>query len=160
MFRTMKLFQSLGACPVAVLLCSAFAGLPASAGERLKGPVPALVTAVIDGDTLEVKARIWLGQEVTTRVRLAGIDAPEARSDCAQEQILAVRAVALLKDRLGDPAVQLYDITYGKYAGRILARVETADGEDLGRALLAAGLARPYAGGRRAPWCGATAARE
>ena len=156
----MDAFWPLGASLATVVLGLALAVLPAVAGERLAGPVPALVTAVIDGDTLEVRARIWLGQEVTTRVRLAGIDAPETRSDCAQERVLAGRAAALLKARLGQPEVRLYDIVYGKYAGRILARVETVDGEDLGRALLAAGLARVYAGGRRAPWCGAAASRD
>ena len=156
----MDAFWPLGATRAAVVLGLVLAVLPTAAGERLAGPVPALVTAVIDGDTLEVRARIWLGQEVTTRVRLAGIDAPEARSDCAQERVLVGRAAAMLKARLGQPEVRLYDIAYGKFAGRILARVETAGGEDLGRALLAAGLARTYAGGRRAPWCGAAAPRD
>lgn len=151
--------------PLRTFLAAGLSGLAlavtsAVAGERLAGPVPALVTAVIDGDTLEVQARIWLGQQVTTRVRLAGIDAPEARSNCARERALAARAESLLKARLRRPEVQLYDLSYGKYAGRILARVETADGEDLGSALLAAGLARAYAGGRRAPWCVAEATND
>ncbi len=114
---------------------------------------------MVDGDTLEVRARIWLGQELTTRVRLAGIDAPEARSDCPRERVLADRARAFLSARLrpagarAPAAVRLHDIRNGKYAGRVLARVESAAGLDLGRALLAAGLARAYDGGRRAPWC-------
>ena len=37
------------------------------AAERLAGPIPARVLAVIDGDTIEVQARIWLGQEINTR---------------------------------------------------------------------------------------------
>jgi endonuclease YncB( thermonuclease family) len=135
-------------------------GLRAHGGESLVGPVPAVVTAVVDGDTLEVRARIWLGQELATRVRLAGIDAPETRSDCPRERALAARAWAFLSARLrpaesGGPAqVRLYDIRNGKYAGRVLARVESAAGLDLGRALLAAGLARRYQGRERAPWCG------
>ena len=44
----------------------------------------------------------------------------------------------------------LRDIKYGKYAERVAARVETAEGEDCAGLLLAAGLGRPYAGGRRA----------
>jgi endonuclease YncB( thermonuclease family) len=52
--------------------------------------------------------------------------------------------------------VRLRDVRYGKYARRVVARVETPAGEDLGRALLDAGLARPYDGGRRASWCAAT----
>ncbi len=132
------------------------AGAQAGAQDRLAGPVPAEVLSVIDGDTLEVRAVIWLGQVVSTRVRLAGIDAPELRGKCAREQALAERARAYLLARLegGDRArVRLRDIRYGKYAGRVLARVETAGGEDLGRGLMAAGLARPYAGRARTSWC-------
>ena len=132
----------------------------AGAQDRLAGPVPAEVISVIDGDTIEVRALIWLGQVVSTRVRLAGIDAPELRGKCARERALAERARAYLLARLGgrledgDRAwVRLRDIRYGKYAGRVLARVETAGGEDLGRRLMAAGLARPYAGRARASWC-------
>ena len=142
-----------------IALCAAPSGLgTAQAGERLAGPVPAQVIAVIDGDTLEVRARIWLGQELSTRVRLAGIDAPELKGKCARERSLAAQARAYLRARLapreGGPAqVWLRNIRYGKYAGRVLARVETAGGEDLSRGLLAAGLARPYAGRARAAWC-------
>jgi endonuclease YncB( thermonuclease family) len=35
----------------------------------------------------------------------------------------------------------------------VLARVMAADGTDLGAALVAAGLAKAYRGGRRVPWC-------
>ena len=132
------------------------AGAQAGAQDRLAGPVPAQVLSVIDGDTIEVRAVIWLGQVVSTRVRLAGIDAPELRGKCARERALAERARAYLLARLegGKRAqVRLRDIRYGKYAGRVLARVETAGGEDLGRGLLAAGLARPYAGRARTSWC-------
>jgi endonuclease YncB( thermonuclease family) len=47
----------------------------------------------------------------------------------------------------------LRDIRYGKYAGRVVARVYTADGRDVARALLDGGLVRPYRGRRRRPWC-------
>ncbi len=132
------------------------AGAQAGAQDRLAGPVPAQVLFVIDGDTIEVRAVIWLGQVVRTRVRLAGNDAPELRGKCARERALAVRARAYLLARLegGERAqVRLRDIRYGKYAGRVLARVETAGGEDLGQGLMAAGLARSYAGRARASWC-------
>ncbi|HEY5597861.1 MAG TPA: nuclease, partial [Kiloniellales bacterium] len=62
--------------------------------------------------------------------------------------------VARLTAADGHPAhVRLYDISIGKYGGRVVARVVTAGGEDLGHGLLAAGLARPYAGRSRRPWC-------
>lgn len=126
---------------------------PLAAGERLPGPVPARVLAVIDGDTLVVKARIWLGQAVETRVRLADIDTPALRADCDSARLLAVRARDLVIRLAGDGEVTLYDVRLGKYAGRVIARVVTADGSDLGTALLAAGLAHDYDGGRKRRWC-------
>ncbi len=129
-------------------------GLAGAAPPRmLAGPVPATVTAIADGDTIDVVARIWLGQTVATRVRFAGIDAPELRGGCQRERDLAEAARSFVASRLAAPRVELRDIRFGKYAGRVVARVVTADGEDLSAALLAAGLARPYDGGTRRSWC-------
>jgi endonuclease YncB( thermonuclease family) len=108
---------------------------------------------VRDGDTLEVKARIWLGQVISTKVRLAGVDTPELRGRCHREERMAEAARDFVTRKLSDRRVTLRDIRYGKYAGRVLARVITARGEDLGKALIAAGLARPYRGRRRGSWC-------
>jgi len=123
------------------------------AAEVVPGPIEALVTAVIDGDTLAVRARVWLGQEVTIRVRLAGVDAPELAGRCRTEREQALRARAFVAKRIGGGRVMLRAIRYGKFAGRVVARVTDAEGRDLGRALLDAGLARVYDGGRRLPWC-------
>ncbi len=141
-----------------IMLGGGLAGPMAEAGaqDRLAGPVPAEVVAVIDGDTLEVRAVVWLGQTLRTRVRLLGVDAPELKGKCARERALAERARAFVLARLapdGGAPVRLRNIRYGKYAGRVLAEVETARGEDLGRGLMAAGLARPYGGRARASWC-------
>jgi len=43
-----------------------------------------------------------------------------------------------------------------KYGGRVLADAGTRATSDVAAALLAHGLVRPYAGGRREPWCGGT----
>src|SRR3989338_6548178 len=51
---------------------------PFPSEEPVTGPVAAAVLEVIDGDTIVVRARIWLGQAVETRVRLSWADAPEA----------------------------------------------------------------------------------
>ena len=56
--------------------------------------------------------------------------------------------------KLGAPRLWLREVRYGKFAGRVIARVETLDGADLGQGLIAAGLARPYDGRRRISWCG------
>jgi endonuclease YncB( thermonuclease family) len=142
----------IGAVLAAALLAAAITeGSPAR--ELLPGPVPARVIQVIDGDTIVVKARIWLGQDVEIRVRLEGVDAPELAGRCERERALAARARAFLEAMLGGGEVVLSQIQYGKFAGRVVARVETPSGEDLSAALLTAGLARPYAGGPRTPWC-------
>lgn len=125
----------------------------AEAAETLAGPLPARVLQVLDGDTLEVAARIWLGQEITIRVRLDGVDSPEIAGKCAVERLAAERAQAFIADTIDGRPVVLSQIRYGKYAGRVLARIATADGRDLSRALIAERLARPYDGGRRRPWC-------
>jgi endonuclease YncB( thermonuclease family) len=122
--------------------------------EVIRGPVPARVVRVVDGDTVVVRARIWLGQEVETRVRLEGVDTPELRGGCDHERHLAQRARAFVAMRAAGQAVVLWHIRYGKYAGRVVARIETADGEDLSLALISAGLGRPDRGGQRLSWCG------
>ena len=143
---------------VTALVAALAAATPAGAArERLPGPVPAEVVRVIDGDTIEVRAHIWLGQRVRVRVRLAGVDAPELDGRCPGERELARRARAFVAARVAGRAVVLLGVSYGKYAGRVLATVRAGDGAgagpDLGTALKAAGLARPYAGRRRAGWC-------
>lgn len=150
-------------------LCLCLPGLyppPAVAGERLPGPVPGIVERVIDGDTLTVRVRVWLGQQVRVHVRLAGIDAPEIKGRCAKERAMATGAQRFAADFIANsagvaapaashtpPQIWLSDISEGKYAGRILARVANAAGEDLGNAMLGAGFARPYTGGARQNWC-------
>lgn len=118
----------------------------------MPGPVPAGIVKVIDGDTIRVKARIWLGQEIEIAVRLAGIDAPELNGRCPVERELARESRDRLATIAGE-AVQLHDIHYGKYAGRVVAKVTTPAGMDLGARLVADSLARRYDGGRRAAWC-------
>ena len=109
--------------------------MPAVAAERLAGPVPAMVERVIDGDTLVVRAKIWLGMEISVRVRLADVDAPElSRPRCPAEREQARLAKALVEKKIGPGAVTLYGIHHGKYAGRVVARVEV-DGEDLSELL-------------------------
>lgn len=142
----------IGAVLAAALLAAAITA-DSPARELLPGPVPARVIQVIDGDTIVVKARIWLGQDVETRVRLAGVDAPELAGRCERERALARDARAFVEDMVDSGEVVLSQIQYGKFAGRVVARVETLSGEDLSAALLAAGLARPYEGGARTPWC-------
>ena len=125
---------------------------PATA-ETLVGPVPAVVERVIDGDTLAVRARVWLGQDVHVLVRIRGIDTPEIRGRCVEEQRLARVAARQVAEAVSEGPVTLSHIEGGKYHGRVLADVELSDGRDLAATMLRAGNARPYEGSARRPWC-------
>ena len=120
--------------------------------ESLAGPVSALVERVVDGDTIEVKARIWLGQSLTIRVRIDGVDAPELEARCSEERRMALAARDYLARRLLGAEVRLSRVVYDKYGGRVRASVTDGQG-DIAQALLTEGLARPYGGERRQPWC-------
>lgn len=125
----------------------------AEVARFLPGPVRATVERVVDGDTLEVRAQIWLGQEVRVLARVAGIDTPELAGDCRLERALAARARDFVQRFASSGAVILRDIKQDKYGGRVVALVSDAQNRDLSGALIEAGLARRYAGGKRGGWC-------
>lgn len=127
-------------------------GVAASEEATIPGPIPVTVIATIDGDTLEVSARIWPDQTVRTAVRLDGIDAPELRGDCDGERALAREARDVLATMAGR-RVLLLRVRHDKYGGRVVARVLDEHGGDVGDRLIAAGVARPYNGERRGSWC-------
>lgn len=120
----------------------------------LPGPIPAKVLRVVDGDTVQVRARIWLSQDVETSVRIAGIDTPEKRGKCDTERHAAERAEAFTAGKLAvDDWVTLHDVIADKYGKRVVARVTSVRGEDMGAQLVSHGLARPYGGRAKQPWC-------
>lgn len=123
----------------------------ALADAVLPGPVPADVIRVVDGDTLKVRARIWVDQSVEVSVRLAGIDAPEIfRPRCDAEKAPGRAAKAAVAAQVGE-TVYLRDIRNGKYAGRVVADAILSDGESLSARLVAQGHAIPD--GVEKPWC-------
>jgi micrococcal nuclease len=121
--------------------------------DALDGPVQARVERVVDGDTIEVRVQIWLGESLSIRVRLDGVDAPELEARCPEERRMAEAARDFLVRRLDGAEVRLSHVVYDKYGGRVRADVTDSAG-DVAAALLAAHLARPYHGERRQPWCG------
>jgi endonuclease YncB( thermonuclease family) len=130
---------------------------PAISARRAGQAAPSLPTQVlrvIDGDTFEARVRIWPGMDVTTKVRLRGIDAPEMRARCEDERAKAVEARDALAGILREGAVGIAGVAQDKYGGRVDAAVSTAATADVSAALLARGLARRYSGGRRRSWCG------
>ena len=99
---------------------------------------------VVDGDTF------YFGRD---KVRIAGIDAPETHPPrCASEARLGEAATHRLRDLLNSGEVTLTRIDRDEdIYGRKLRNVAVG-GADVGAALIGAGLARDYAGGRK-PWC-------
>jgi len=133
------------------------ASRPAQAGETIPGPVLATVLRIVDGDTIEVRARIWLGHTIDVMVRLDGVDTPEYRGRCEREKELAHQAAEFVRQIVADSGqrVVLENIRFGKYSRRVIARVTCPGGGDLGSRLLRSGLAHAYSGrGARPGWCG------
>lgn len=100
---------------------------------------------VVDGDT------IWFRG---TKIRLADINTPEtSEPGCAREAALGAAATARLTELLnaGPFTLENADRDRDRY-GRAL-RIVTREGESLGEALTAEGLAEPWRG-YRGDWCG------
>ncbi|MGB8400841.1 thermonuclease family protein [Bradyrhizobium sp.] len=117
----------------------------------LRHPVDVIRT--IDGDTFEARVHLWPGLDITTRVRLRGIDAPELKASCPAELQMAETASDALRGLLSEGDVAIFNIGPDKYSGRVVADVATRRTESVSAALLAAGHARSYHGGRRGGWC-------
>lgn len=138
---------------VGVMLLAGLCSDPAPAAEG-DSRIPATVIKVIDGDSLTVKAKIWIGQTVETVVWVNGIDAPELKGKCAGERVAARAARAYVLELLdGKRTVVLYNVKKDKYGGRVNAGVLLPDGRDLGETMVQSGHARAYQGGKRQSWC-------
>jgi micrococcal nuclease len=99
---------------------------------------------VVDGDTF------YLNGE---KVRIAGIDAPETHpSRCADEARLGNAATERLHALLNSGAVTMTSIDRNRDVYGRLLRNLAVDGEDVGEAMISAGVAREYGSGRRS-WC-------
>jgi micrococcal nuclease len=117
-----------GCFKMALAIC--LIALPATAADR--------GFSTYDGDTTRAKFRI------------ANIDAPEIEGKCTYERQLAIKAREFTRAWLDKGHVTIRTEGLDRY-GRVLARMERS-GEDLGEALIRAGLARKW-DGRRHPWC-------
>jgi endonuclease YncB( thermonuclease family) len=126
---------------------------PTVAAPARGGTHPADVLRVIDGDTFEARVHVWPGLDITTKVRLRGIDAPELKARCPAERAMAEAARDALRDLLAEGAVGVSAITPDKYGGRVVADAATHSIANVSAALQAKGLARSYGGGHRRGWC-------
>jgi endonuclease YncB( thermonuclease family) len=117
-----------------IFLALAALALAAAAvrAEPIKG-----VASVIDGDTIEVRS---------TRIRLAGIDAPESRQECQRADGAAWRcgqkAALALSDHIGRSVLNCEPSTKDRY-GRIVATCFLG-AEDINRWMVAQGWAVAY----------------
>ena len=114
------------------------------------------VVRVVDGDTFEARVHLWPGLDMTTRVRLRGIDAPEMKSACAEEFRMAEASSEALRALLAEGDVTIFSIGPDKYNGRVVADAATRRTPSVSSALLTSGHARPYQGDKRGGWCMAT----
>ena len=120
--------------------------------KTLKGPIEADVLEVIDGDSMRVRAHIWLGMSVETIVRLKGLDTPELRGKCDEEKAKARAARDALRRLTFNKKVTLSDIIADKYGGRVNAVVKVGV-LDLSAEMIKQRHARVYGGEKRQGWC-------
>ena len=114
------------------------------------GGHPAEVLRVNDGDTFEARVHVWPGMQVTTKVRLRGIDAAEFTRAMRGGSIGSRRAARdALPRMLAEGGVTIGRIDFDKYGGRVVASAATRKTPDISDALLKTGLVRAYDGGRR-----------
>jgi endonuclease YncB( thermonuclease family) len=125
----------------------------------VRAAYPTDVLRVVDGDTFEARVHLWPGLDITTRVRLRGIDTPELKARCDRERVMAEAARDTLRNILDQGEVGISRVTIDKYGGRVVADASTQATPDVSAALLGAGMARRYGGGHRDGWCDQAAER-
>jgi micrococcal nuclease len=108
----------------------------------------AMVTNVVDGDTIDVLVDLGFGICVDLRVRLNGIDTPEINSSDEVIKNSAKLAKKFVLDQLMKQPVVIETFKVDKY-GRYLADVYLLnDSTSINTRLLNEGLATPYFGGK------------
>lgn len=137
-----------------LLLFLTLTALPASAGVQ--------VLRVIDGDTLEVNASVWVSWDGQARViknpvkvrlvsRVGGIDTPELTGSSPCEKVLAYQAKAFVEGWVSAGETSMVPEGLDTFS-RPLVRLERGS-EDLGSLLIQVGLAKPYVKGVAPVWC-------
>ena len=139
------------------LLATAVYSTVVNAAEESKGvEYPAVITRVIDGDTVAIQAT-WLPDPLKKEisVRVFGVDTPEKgfRAKCAEEASKGAQASQFTKDAVASAtSTKFVLIKWDKYGGRVLGDI-ILDGQSLRSMLLAKGYARAYFGDTKLSWC-------
>lgn len=124
---------------VAITAAASLGGWWLGEARRGAGPGPALVSEVIDGDTIEVT---WSAAGRTEVVRLLGVDTPETVDPDRPPECFGAEASRFTRRRLLGRQVQLrFDRERRDHYGRLLAFVEL-DGRRFNDELLRRGYAR------------------
>lgn len=87
------------------------------------------------------------------KVRLIGIDAPElgSKAKCLSEEEVAIKAKTLLNSLVAGKSVELMNIKWDEYGGRIDANVKVGE-INVSQEMLKSGLVRKYKN-KRESWC-------
>lgn len=141
---------------LSILLLSALAST--SFGQQQKAGVTydALITRVIDGDTVAFQAPFLpapLKPELS--IRVFGVDTPEKgfRAKCPSEDQRGQAATAFTKQQIASSQKkQIILMDWDKYGGRVLGDV-ILDGKSLRMMLIQQGFAREYYGEAKTSWC-------
>lgn len=134
-----------------------FLTFPAFAQKQKPGVTyDAVITRVIDGDTVVVRAT-WLLPPLKPElsIRVFGVDTPEKgyRAKCPQEDNLGQMASAFTKQKISSSKTrQIVLIDWDKYGGRVLGDV-LLDGQSLRMMLIQNGFAKEYYGEAKTSWC-------
>lgn len=110
----------------------------------------AIVTNVVDGDTIDVTIDLGFNIFTNMRLRLNGVDTKETNSKILEERELAAKAKHFIIDMTLGKGVMLETFKPDKY-GRYLANVYLMDLDNtsINQKLIENGLAVPYFGGAK-----------
>ena len=112
----------------------------------------ATVDRIVDGDTIDVILDLGFDLKMESRIRFAGINAPESRTRDPVEKEQGLAAKRYVEDWIsaleGRIIIQTSLDDRGKY-GRILGRILSDDGDCLNDEMVSLGHATPYHGGKR-----------
>jgi len=139
-----------------ILLLSTLATTSFAQKQKAGVTYDALITRVIDGDTVAFQAQFLpapLKPELS--IRVFGVDTPEKghRAQCPSEDQRGQAATAFTKQQIANAQKkQIILMDWDKYGGRVLGDV-ILDGRSLRGMLIQQGFAREYYGEAKTSWC-------
>jgi endonuclease YncB( thermonuclease family) len=139
-----------------LLLCLVPVLVSAQPRQRAGVTYDAVITRVIDGDTVAFQAAFLpppLKPELS--IRVFGVDTPEKghRAQCPSEAARGVAATEFTKRSIAAAQQrQVVLMDWDKYGGRVLGDV-LLNGQSLRAMLISNGFAREYYGEAKTSWC-------